>query len=67
MLAPTFFVFFCLAPCEKIWTAGKSASAPELQILDFVAFGVSVGGAFIEYMADDQLSKFRIKAYSELN
>jgi steroid 5-alpha reductase family enzyme len=65
MMAPSFFVFFCLSPCEKIWTAGDKA-AP-LHAFDFIAFAVSVGAVVIEYLADDQLSAFRRKAYSEIN
>ena len=50
-------VFFCMAPVEKVWTAGKDAK--ELGPLDMIAMSVTFAAIAIEYISDAQLRNFR--------
>ena len=50
-----------MAPVEKVWTAGSNSKA--LGPLDVLAFTVTFLAIVIAYVADKQLSEFRLKSY----
>ena len=62
-LVPTLLVFAGLQPVEKVWAAGSDDKA--LGPLDMIAFAVVFSATVIAYVADKQLSDFRLKAYGK--
>ena len=62
-LFPTLLVYFGLAPVERVWTVGTKG--PELGPADAVAFTVTFIAIVIAFVADKQLSDFRLKDYGK--
>ena len=60
---PTLIVFFGLAPVEKMFSAGNSG--PELGPMDALAFTVTFLGVAVSYVADKQLSDYRLLDYGK--
>ena len=60
---PTLIVFFALGPVEKVYSAGKSG--PELGPMDALAFTVTFLGVAVSYVADKQLSDYRLLDYGK--
>lgn len=65
-LTPTLLVWFAVAPVgATVWTAPDGgAGAPELHAGDAVAAAVALGAIVIQAVSDEQLRRFRTKAYA---